>query len=256
MDLAVLIFMYVIVGLLGLFIGSFLNVCICRIPNKESIAFPASHCTSCAHKLGIFDLFPLFSWIFLKGKCRYCSEKISVQYPIIEFTNMILWLFLFWQFGLTLKFIFSAVIFSILLVLTVIDIYHMILPDVLVLCCLVMCVFYTVFVRGQYIDSLLGLVLGGGFFFLIVLLSKGRAMGMGDVKLVAVLSFLIGFKATILACGLAFVIGAVCCVILLSRKKVEGRTAVPFGPFICVGFAISFLYAEPIVNWYLSLMTF
>lgn len=251
-----MVFMYIVVGLLGLFIGSFLNVCICRIPYDQSIAFPPSHCTSCNHKLGVLDLVPLFSWLFLGGKCRYCKEKISVQYPIVEFANMTIWILMFAKFGLSLQFLLISILFSLLLVLTIIDIYHMILPDSLVICTLIISVLYTVFVRQQYLDSLFGLLVGGGFFLLIVLLSKGAAMGWGDVKLMAVLGILLGFKPAILACGAAFIIGAVVSVILLMNKKVGGKTAVPFGPFICIGAVISLLYAEPIMNLYLSLAGF
>lgn len=250
------IFMYIMIGLLGLLVGSFLNVCICRIPNGESIVFPPSHCTKCNHKLGVLDLFPLFSWIFLKGKCRYCGEKISKQYPLIEAANMILWLFLFYKYQLSAEFIFSAILFSLFLVLTIIDIYHMILPDKLVIFGAIIGVLYTIFVRQQYLDSLWGILAGGGFFLAIVLLSKGRAMGMGDVKLMAVLGLWLGLKAIVLTCGLAFVIGAVISVILVARQKAGAKTMVPFGPFICIGAAVSFVYCEPIINLYLKLAGF
>jgi leader peptidase (prepilin peptidase)/N-methyltransferase len=206
--------------------------------------------------LGVLDLFPLFSWIFLKGKCRYCGEKISVQYPIVEFLNMALWVFLFSQLGFTPAFFIAALIFSLLLALTVIDIFHMLLPDVLVICVLVLSLIYTVLVRKMYLDSLFGILVGGGFFLLIVLLSKGRAMGMGDVKLTAVIGLLLGFKATVLTCGIAFVIGAIVSLVLVARKKAEAKTAVPFGPFICVGALISFLYADALINIYLALCVF
>lgn len=250
------IFMYVVVGLLGLFVGSFLNVCICRIPNDESIVFPPSHCTSCNHRLGFLDLFPLFSWLFLKGKCRYCGEKISVQYPLVELSNMVIWLFLFYKYQLSAEFFFMALIFSLFLCLTIIDIYHMILPDKLVIFGAALGLAYTVLLRRQYVDSLLGILVGGGFFLLIERLSKGRAMGLGDVKLMAVLGMWLGFKNIVLTCGLAFVIGAVVSVVLLVRKKAGAKTMVPFGPFICIGAALSFLYAEPLINFYLKIAGF
>lgn len=250
------IFMYVVVGLLGLFVGSFLNVCICRIPNDESIVFPPSHCTSCNHRLGFLDLFPLFSWLFLKGKCRYCGEKISVQYPLVELLNMVIWLFLFYKYQLSAEFFFIALIFSLFLCLTIIDIYHMILPDKLVIFGAALGLAYTVLLRRQYVDSLLGILVGGGFFLLIERLSKGRAMGLGDVKLMAVLGMWLGFKNIVLTCGLAFVIGAVVSVVLLVRKKAGAKTMVPFGPFICIGAALSFLYAEPLINFYLKIAGF
>lgn len=255
-NLPIVIFMYIVIGLLGLLVGSFLNVCICRIPAGESIAFPPSHCTKCEHKLGFWDLFPLFSWIFLKGKCRYCGEKISVQYPIVEALNMILWIFLFYKYQLSAEFVFLAIMFSLFLCLTIIDIYHMILPDKLVLFGAIVGVLYTVFVRQQYLDSLWGILVGGGFFLLIERISKGAAMGQGDVKLMAMLGMWLGLKATILTTGLAFVIGAVVSVVLIIRKKAGGKTMVPFGPFICIGAAASFLYAEPLINLYLKLAGF
>lgn len=259
-DLPVVIFAYTVVGLLGLFVGSFLNVCICRIPNSESIAFPPSHCTSCNHRLGILDLFPLFSWVFLRGKCRYCKEKISVQYPLVELSNMLIWLFLFCKYSLSGEFIFTALLFSSFLCLTIIDIYHMILPDKIIIFTALLGAAYTVLVRREYISSLFGVLAGGGFFLLIVLAApliyKTEAMGLGDVKLIAVIGLWLGFKATVLSIGIAFVAAALFCVFIILKMKAGGKTQVPFGPFICIGAAVSMLYSEQIINWYLKIAGF
>lgn len=259
-DLPVVIFAYTVVGLLGLFVGSFLNVCICRIPNDESIVFPPSHCTACNHRLGVLDLFPLFSWVFLRGKCRYCKAKISVQYPAVELSNMVIWLFLFYKYSLSGEFIFTALLFSAFLCLTIIDIYHMILPDKIVVFAAISGVIYTLLVRRQYVDSLLGVLIGGGFFLLIAfaapLIYKTEAMGLGDVKLMAVIGLWLGLKATVLALGTAFIVAALFCVFVIFKMKAGGKTQIPFGPFICIGAAVSMLYSEQIVHWYLTVAGF
>ena len=130
--------MILLIFIYGLLIGSFLNVCIYRIPRDESIVFPSSHCTTCSTKLKWYDNIPLFSYITLKGKCGYCGEKISIQYPLIELLNAILYLLLFYKFNLSVDFVFYALISSVLLAITIIDIKEMIIPDSLVITILIL----------------------------------------------------------------------------------------------------------------------
>ncbi len=134
--MTILIFIY------GLLIGSFLNVCIYRIPREESIIFPSSHCPNCGTSLKWYDLVPVLSYIFQKGKCRYCGGEISQQYPIVELLNAIMYLFIYLQFGFTLEFLFYAIIFSILIIITVIDLQHMIIPDSLVIAIFIFTIIY------------------------------------------------------------------------------------------------------------------
>ncbi|MCX7714953.1 MAG: prepilin peptidase [Clostridia bacterium] len=249
------VFTYAVTGLLGLLVGSFLNVCIFRIPNGESVAFPPSHCTSCGHRLGFWDLFPVFSFLFLKGKCRYCGDRISIQYPLVEALNSVLYVLLLSRFGMTLAFLFSAVLISALIILTFIDIYHMILPDKIVIFGLVIGVLYVLLVKKEYIDSLWGALAGGGFFLLIALITRGN-MGGGDIKLMAMLGIWLGLGGIAMTTVLAFVTGSVASLAIVAAKKGGRKTMVPFGPFICLGAAASLMYYTPILSFYLRVAGF
>lgn len=244
-------FMYICIGLLGLIIGSFLNVCICRIPQKQSIAFPPSHCMSCGHKLNVIDLFPVFSYIFLKGKCRYCSEKISIQYPTVELLNCLLYLVGLYKFGINLEFVFFVLLSSLLIVLSLIDIKHMILPNILVLIVFILSILYMIFIKKTYMDSLWGFLIGGGFFLLLMLVTLGN-MGGGDIKLMAALGVWLGLQGTVLTIAFAFIVGAVVSVILMITKKADRKSMLPFGPFICLGSLFAMTYGSLLIDWYFS----
>jgi len=167
--------MYIPVFIMGITIGSFLNVCIYRIPRGESVVSPPSRCTRCSHSLAWYDLIPILSYIFLKGKCRYCGEGIPPRYPIIEALNGILYLFVFYYFGLSLEFYFYCFMASILIVISLIDYYERIIPDGLVLAILAATVLYKGlgnFILGTpllFRDSIYGFLSGGLFFCLLQL---------------------------------------------------------------------------------------
>lgn len=237
--------------LFGLLIGSFLNVCIFRIPEKQSIAFPPSHCMSCGHKLGVLDLFPLFSYIFLGGKCRYCKARISIQYPFVEFLNALLYLLGFYKFGLSLQFVFFALLCSLLIVLTFIDFKYMLLPNILVAIVAVLGILYMLLVKRQYLDSLWGALAGGGFFLLLFLVTRGN-MGGGDIKLMFAVGIWLGLKGTAMAALFAFVIGAIASVAVLIKNGGGRKTKIPFGPFIALGTIMSLCWCNEILSWYLS----
>ena len=171
--------MTIIIFIYGIVIGSFLNVCIYRIPREESIAFPSSHCPKCGTNLKWYDNIPLFSYISLMGKCRYCKAKISLQYPIVEGLNGFIYLILFYTYGLTLDFLFYGLISSTLIVVTFIDLKDMIIPDILVVIILVLSSLHKVLnyflfdISPELMTSILGLLVAGGLFLAIVLLSRG-----------------------------------------------------------------------------------
>lgn len=249
-----LIFIY------GLIIGSFLNVCIYRIPREESIVFPSSHCPICNTTLKWYDNIPFFSYMLLKGKCRYCSTKISIQYPIVETLNAIIYLILFYYFKLSLDFIYLSLISSVLIVITFIDLKEMIIPDVLVIILLILSVLYKILnyylynVPPQILNSLGGLLIAGGLFLAIVILSKG-GMGGGDVTLISALGFILGIKYILLNIFLSFILGAIISIILLITKIKDRKDPIPFGPFIILGFYITVLFGERIMNFYFTLIT-
>lgn len=248
--------MYIIIFTLGIIIGSFLNVCIYRIPRQESIVFPSSHCTYCSHPLAWYDLIPIFSYLSLKGKCRYCGGVISPQYPIVEFINGVIYLLLFLYFDLTINFIFYSLIISILIIISIIDYFHQIIPDGLVLLILVSTIIYKAFIYIIYktplsfLDSISGFI-GAGLLFIIIALVSNGGMGGGDIKLSAALGFILGSKKTLLNILLSFIIGAVFSIVLLLSGKKGRKDAIPFAPFINISFLITLLYGEDIINWYI-----
>ena len=252
--------MTLLILIYGLLIGSFLNVCIYRIPREESIAFPGSHCPECNSKLKWYDNIPLFSYLSLGGKCRYCKIPISKQYPIVESLNAILYIVMHYKFGFSLDFIFFSLLSSVLIVVTLIDLKEMIIPDILVVIILILSVlnkglnYFIYGVSPEILSSLGGLLLAGGLFLAIVLLSRG-GMGGGDVTLIAALGFVIGIKYILLTIFLSFILGAIISIFLLVSKLKTRKDPIPFGPFIILAFFITVLWGEIIVDWYFKLLT-
>ncbi|WP_341877404.1 prepilin peptidase [Defluviitalea saccharophila] len=243
----------------GTIIGSFLNVCVFRIPHKQSIAFPASHCFHCHHTLGVLDLIPLLSFIFLKGKCRYCGEKISIQYPIIELTNGIIYLFLFLKFGLGYSFIFYALFSSLLLVIAMIDFKTGIIPNKLIIFGIILGSIYLMMnwiINRSFLiikDGILGFLAGALIILVIILISRG-GMGAGDMKLMGVIGLFLGLKGVVLSLFLGILVGGIIGAVLLMTKIKDRKSAIPFGPFLALGTFVSLYWGEQIINWYLSLL--
>lgn len=248
-----IISMYGLFLLIGLLIGSFLNVCICRIPDNRSIVFPASHCPTCKASLKPRDLVPVLSWLLCRGRCRYCGEPISVQYPIIESLNAILYVLLYIRYGLSMELIFFCILGSTLLVIAAIDFFHEIIPDRLNLLCVVLGgVFVLTSQAGPgWFDGLLGLLLGGGLFLLIAIVTNG-AMGGGDIKLMGALGLWFGWKGILLIMFLSFILGAVLSIGLIILKIKKRNEYIPFGPFISLAAWIVILYGDTLFHWYMS----
>lgn len=250
--------MTLLILIYGLLIGSFLNVCIYRIPREESIAFPGSHCPKCEHKLKWYDNIPLVSYLSLGGKCRYCKSSISKQYPIIEALNAVFYIIMYFKFGFGLDFVFYSLLSSVLIVVTMIDLKEMIIPDILVVIILVLSVLHKIInyymgVSPNLLSSFGGLLLAGGLFLAIVLLSRG-GMGGGDVTLIAALGFVLGIKYIIFTIFLSFILGAIISVFLLAAKIKTRKDPIPFGPFIVLAFFITVLWGQVIIDWYFGLM--
>lgn len=248
---------YGLIIVLGLVIGSFLNVCIHRIPREESIAFPPSHCTSCNHKLSYLDLVPVISYIFLRGKCRYCGEKISIRYPLIECLNGIFYLLIYLKFGVTLITIKYCIFVSFLIVISMIDFdTQYVFTSTTILSGII----GIVFILTQYfmhengvLNLILGGLIGGGIIGLIVFLTKG--MGEGDIEIAVVCGLFLGTKAIMLGLFLAIILGGIIgiIIVLLKLKKLKEKMA--FGPFIAVGSIISMFYSTEILRIYFELLT-
>ncbi|NLM43588.1 MAG: prepilin peptidase [Clostridiales bacterium] len=249
--------MYILIFLLGMIIGSFLNICIYRIPKIESIVFPESHCIHCSTPLKCYNLTSVLKFLFLKGKCRFCEGKIIPQFPIVECLNGLIYLILFYYFELSLEFIYYSSIISILIMISVIDYYHQIIPDFLLFLIIIITVSYTLInyfiIRKSIllIDSIIGFFAAGFFFILIALISNG-GMGGGDIKLISILGFILGLKKIVLNIVLSFIIGAIVSIFLLLSRKKSRKDPIPFGPFINISFIISILWGEPLIQFYIN----
>ena len=249
--------MLIIISLYGLLIGSFLNVCIYRIPKGESIAFPPSHCPSCQTNLKWYNLIPVLSYVFQRGQCGECKAEISLQYPLVELLNMALYILTYIKYGITLEFFFYAILFSLLIVIAIIDLKAMIIPDILVILIVGMTIIYKLVgyinyhQSPQLLDGISGLVLSALLFILIIWASQG-GMGIGDVTLTGSLGFILGVKRIFLTIFLSFILGAIISVYLLVNKIKGRKDPIPFGPFIILGFFIVVFWGDGLLSWYLN----
>ena len=245
---------YLFIVIIGVIIGSFLNVCIFRIPEEQSICFPSSHCTSCQHKLGILDLVPVLSYIFLKGKCRYCKEKISIRYPLIELLNAAFYLIIYYKYGfsiLTLKYFILA---SLLIVISMIDFDTQdVYTSTTIFGAAVGIVFLVIhqfILKEEALSFIFGGIAGALIIGIIVFVTRG--MGEGDIEIAGVCGLFLGLKVILLALFLGIIIGGIVAIIILLLKIKSAKDRIAFGPFIAIGTMISMLYGNEIVNAYLS----
>jgi len=245
--------MNILLLILFLIFGSFLNVCIYRIPRNESISFPPSHCPACSHRLGFWDLFPIVSYTFLRGRCRYCGERISIQYPLVEFLTATLLLLLYLKYGFSINFLKYSILTLLLIVVSFIDYHHKIIPNRLILIGLITGLISNTLYnfKGNILNGTIGLLIGGGLFLIIALVTRG-AMGGGDIKLMAVLGLWLGWKEILLVSFLSFIVGAVISLVLLGLKIKGRKDYIPFGPFISIGAFVTIYYGTEILNWYTS----
>lgn len=244
------IMFYIIIFIYGIVIGSFLNVCIYRIPKKESIVTVRSHCMNCGYQLKWYDLVPLFSYICLGGKCRKCKQRISVQYPLVELLNGALYCIIFAEYGLSVDALLYALLASALIVLSVIDFRTYEIPPGINLFILALGLIRIVTDYAAWLDYVVGFFAVSMFLYIIYWVTKGRGIGGGDIKLMAVCGLILGWKQNLLAFVLGCIIGSV---IHIIRMKVSGQGHVlAFGPYLSIGVMISTLAGEQMITWYLS----
>lgn len=251
----------------GAVIGSFLNVCIYRIPRDESIIRPASRCTSCGKPVRFYDNIPLVSYILLMGKCRYCKTKLSFRYPMIEFLNAVLYVIVLEKFyaGPPWVLLVYFVFVSSLVVIFFIDLDYQIIPNSITLPGIPLAVVLgsTIlpdpFFRYELLGlkaSIVGLVAGGGFFYLVAILGKAilkkEAMGGGDIKMMAMVGGLLGWKGVILTTFMGSLLGSITGVLLILLKGREWGSRIPFGPYLALGALISLFWGQDIFRWYLG----
>ena len=243
---------YIIVFLFGIVIGSFLNVCIYRIPKKEDIVKIRSHCMSCGYQLEWYDLVPLFSYLFLKGRCRKCREQLSVQYPLIELLNGVLYCVVWAVYGVSIETLLYALLCSALIVLSVIDFRTYEIPIGINVFILALGLVRLLTDYTRWYDYVIGFFCVSVFLYLIYLVTKGRGIGGGDIKLMAVCGLLLGWKAIILAFAAGCILGSV---IHLCRMKISGETHVlAMGPYLSMGVFIAALWGNRIIDWYIDLL--
>ena len=231
----------------GAVVGSFLNVCIFRLPAEASIVKPRSQCPYCHHPIRNRDNIPLISFIILRGKCRDCGGKISWHYPLVELITALLALLLFLKFSLTLNFLIFFIFTAVLIVITFIDLDHQIIPDILTLPGIpIFCLAAIFLLKIPWLEALLGLLIGGGILFTIAfvyeLISKREGMGGGDIKLLAMIGGFFGWKSLIFILLFSSFSGAMVGITAMIIKKQDMKYAVPFGPFLSAA-AIAYLFS-------------
>lgn len=241
-----LFLMYFFAFIFGAAIGSFLNVCIFRLPAKISIVKPRSQCPYCQHPIRNGDNIPLISFILLRGKCRDCGGKISWRYPLVEFITAVLALLLFLKFGLTLNFLVFFIFTAVLIVITFIDLDHQIIPDVITLPGIPIFFLLAIFVvEIPWKEALVGLLIGGGVLFVIAfvyeLLTKREGMGGGDIKLLAMIGGFLGWKSLMFVLLFSSFSGAIIGITAMIIQKQDMKYAVPFGPFLSAA-AVAYLF--------------
>ena len=238
-------------GLYGIVIGSFVNVVILRIPIKESVTLTRSHCMTCGHVLSWYELIPLFSYLFLGGKCRHCKTHISAQYPIVEALNGIIYVVLYLACGISVECILYCLCASALLALSVIDWRTKEIPVGFNIFILLLGLIRLVTDIGNWSQYVIGLFAVSGFLFLLHLITKGRGIGGGDIKLMAATGLLLGWQLNIIAFLLGCVIGSIIHLSIMAIKKAGRELA--FGPYLSAGVFVAMIWGEQLVSWYLSM---
>jgi leader peptidase (prepilin peptidase)/N-methyltransferase len=243
----------------GLCIGSFLNVCIYRLPMSKSIVKPRSMCFNCGSSIAAYDNIPLFSYLWLKGRCRHCRTKISLRYPMVELLAGLIALGTYLKFGLNIESLIYYLFFTALVIVTFIDLDHRIIPDVITLPGIPICFLASfALTTVTYLESLVGILVGGGSLFLVAwsynLITKKEGMGGGDIKLLAMMGAIIGWKGVLFTIFVASLSGTLAgfAVILQSRKGL--KLAVPFGPFLSIGCITYIFFGSPLISWYFNLL--
>ncbi|KOA21411.1 type 4 prepilin-like proteins leader peptide-processing enzyme [Clostridium homopropionicum DSM 5847] len=246
-----------IVFLLGLSIGSFLNVCIYRIPRGESISFPPSHCTNCNKSIKAYDLVPVVSYIFLKGRCRYCGEKISIKYPLIELITGIVFVVIYIKYGLTIECLKFFFLVSFLILVGIIDYNSMDVYAVTIHSALICGLFFlgvNMYMNLPVKTYIIGAIIGGGVIAIIIILFGG--MGWGDAEMCAFCGLYIGVKLTLLMLFLSVNIGAIVAVTNILLKRKTRKDPMPLCPSIAFGTFICIIWGEKILTWYFNNLLF
>jgi leader peptidase (prepilin peptidase)/N-methyltransferase len=245
--------------IMGLCIGSFLNVCIYRLPAAKSIVHPRSMCPQCDTLIPFYDNLPVFSYLWLKGKCRRCQVKIPMRYPMVELLGGLFALGAYLKFGQGIETLIYYVFIAALLVVTFIDIDHRIIPDVITLPGIPI-FFAASFALSAitYKEALLGILLGGGSLFLVAwiysIITKKEGMGGGDIKLLAMMGAIVGWQGVFFTIFVASLVGTLAGLAVMLQSRQGMKLAVPFGPFLSIGAITYIFFGTQLVNWYFNLL--
>jgi len=239
---------------IGLCIGSFLNVVIYRLPIGQSIVTPPSRCRNCSYLLQWYDNIPVFSWLFLGGRCRKCGVGVSIQYPIVELITAALFVLVIWMTPPGPLLATRLILVGILIALFGIDLEHQILPNVITLPGIAVGVLLSLIAPPGWKDALIGVLLGGGVLYAIAgayyLWRREEGMGMGDVKMLAMIGAFLGWKAVLVTLVLSSFAGAIIGVALMAVQRGTMKFALPFGTFLAIGAIVAMFAGEPLVAWY------
>jgi leader peptidase (prepilin peptidase)/N-methyltransferase len=244
-------------GAFGAVTGSFLNVCIYRLPLKKSIVWPASACPHCGRALSWYENVPVISYVALRGRCRTCRKPISPQYPIVEAVIALMFGAAWWYYGPGLLLVSRLVLGCALVVLFAIDLEHHLLPNVITIPGILLGFAFSFVTELGWIESLLGILIGGGVLFGVAeayyRIRHEEGLGMGDVKMLAMIGAFVGWKLTLMTLMLASLSGTVVGVALIVSKRGTMKYALPFGTFLALGAAAAATVGQPLLDWYVAL---
>jgi leader peptidase (prepilin peptidase)/N-methyltransferase len=251
------LFSVVVAGAFGAVVGSFLNVCIYRLPRRRSIVWPASACPSCEHPLSWYENVPVVSYLALAGRCRWCSAAISLRYPVVEVLTATMFMLGWWHYGPGVLLASRLLLGSLLIVLFAIDLEHHILPNVMTLPGIVAGFLFSFLTEPGWVASLTGIVMGGGALWIVAegyyRLRHEEGLGMGDVKMLAMIGAFLGWKMTLVALMTASLLGSLIGVALIVTQRGSMKYALPFGTFLAVGAAVAATVGPRMVEWYLGM---
>ncbi len=248
-----------IAGLLGSLIGSFLNVCIYRLPRQESIVWPGSHCPRCAQPIAWYDNIPILSYLALAGRCRYCTAPISFRYPAVELLNAAGYVGVVWIFGLNGIAVTYGFLYSALLVAAGTDLSHKIIPNALTFPGIILgLVCATTILPLGFLGSVLGVFVGGGILWVLAWASPylfgKEGMGGGDIKLMAMIGAFLGWKPALITIMIGSFLGSLVGVTLMAAQVIKREEYIPFGPFLVCGALVALFFGQPILDWYQGLL--
>jgi len=239
----------ILITIVAMILGSFLNMLIYRLPNNEAIVLPPSKCIHCKTVLKPWNLIPIFSYLAQKGKCSSCNTKIPTRYLLVEICNVLCYLWGYLTLGLSLDFYLFAFLSSMLILITFIDIDHMIIPDKLNILLMITGLGWFVIAKPFDLKSLLlGIAIGSGLLLFLAVLTGG--FGGGDIKYMFAMSFFLGFKGIVVNMFLGFILGSLIGVILIYTKRKTRKDMIPFGPYLCIGSLVSYLYSGQMIQMY------